>query len=97
MGRRKKIIGPNQHLYSTTDHYVMPNGRIIEQGEIIKIQGIWGSKFKFHNYVVRTDTGIDWIDCFQLVGDQVSVWRSFRTDRIKPISKKNKRVKNENR
>lgn len=93
MARRKKVIGPNQHLYSRADHYVMPNGRVIERGEIIKIQGIWGSKFKFHSYVVRTDNGVDWIDCFELVKNQISVCRSFRPDRIKAISKKNKRMK----
>jgi hypothetical protein len=97
MAQRKKVVGPNDHLYHRTDHYCMPDGRVIEQGEIIKIQGIWGSKFKFHNHVVRTDSGVEWIDCFELSGGQVCVWRSFRVDRIKVIPKKRKRknVKND--
>lgn len=93
MGRRKKVVGPNDHLYSRTPHYEMPDGRVIERGEIIKIDGEWGGKFRFHEHVVRTDSGIDWIDCFEMVKGQASGWRSFRTERIKPIPIRKRRNK----
>jgi len=96
MGRRKKVVSSNQHLYSRTPSYTMQDGRTIERGEIIKIHGVWGSKFMFHDHVVRTDSGAEWIDCFELSGGQIGVWRSFRSERIKPMPRKRgkKNVKN---
>ena len=93
MPRRKKVVSPNDHLYIRTPEFTMPDGRVIQRGEIIKIDGEWGGKFKFHEYVVRTDSGIDWIDCFEIVKGYSSGWRSFRTDRIKPIPIRKKRKK----
>jgi hypothetical protein len=71
----------------------MPDGRVIEKNEIIKIHGEWGSKFKFTEYVVRNDTGVDWIDCFEVRAGILCGWRSFRTDRIKPMPKRKNRKK----
>jgi len=65
----------------------MPDGRIIEKDEIIKIQGEHGGKFKFLEHVTRTDSGIDWIDCFEIRGGVLCGWRSFRVERIKPLPK----------
>ena len=93
MGRRKKVVGPRQHLYSQTPYYTMPDGRVIEQGETIKIHGEWGSKFKFHNHVLRTDSGIEWIDCFELRGGILSGWRSFYPEKIKPLPKSRRKRK----
>jgi hypothetical protein len=93
MARRKKIIIQNNHLYSRTEEYMMPDGRVIEQGEIIKIHGEWGAKFKFKEHVVRTDNGAEWIDCFQIIGGQLAGWRSFKPDRIKPMPKKRRKNK----
>lgn len=87
MGRRKKVVSPMAHLYKRVPYYTMPDGRIIEKDETIRIKGEHGGKFKFHEHVTRTDTGIDWIDCFELRGGVLSGWRSFYPDRIKPIPK----------
>lgn len=88
MGRRKKIVSPLEHLYHREPTFTTPDGRVIEPGEIIKIKGIWGSKFKFKEYVRRIDTGAEWIDCFELERGQMCGHRSFRTDRIKTLPKK---------
>ena len=87
MGRRKKVISPNSVLYHRVPQYEMPDGRIIEKDEIIKIRGEHGGKFKFHEHVTRTDSGIEWIDCFELRGGVLCGWRSFYPDRIKPLPK----------
>lgn len=96
MGRRKKVVSPNASLYIRTPFFTMPDGRVIEQNEIIKIDGEWGGKFRFKEHVVRKDTGIDWIDCFELDKGVTCGWRSFRTERIKPLPRKRvkKNVKN---
>jgi len=85
--RRKPVISPNAHLYHRVPSYTMPDGRIIEKDEIIKIKGEHGGKFKFLEHVTRTDTGVEWIDCFELRGGVLCGWRSFYPDRIKPLPK----------
>lgn len=91
MSRRKKVVSPNAYLYNRVDHYVMPDGRVIEKDEIIKIKGEHGGKFKFHEHVTRTDSGIEWIDCFELHRGSLGGWRSFYPDRIKPMPKPRRR------
>jgi len=93
MAKRKELISPNAHLYQRESNYTMPDGRVIEVGETIKIHGEWGSKFKFKEHVVRIDSGAEWIDCFQIIGGQLAGWRSFRPDRIKPMPKKRRKNK----
>lgn len=85
MGRRKAVKSPLAYLYDRVPHYTMPDGRIIEKDEIIKIKGEHGGKFKFLEHVTRTDSGIEWIDCFELRGGVLCGWRSFYPDRIKPM------------
>jgi hypothetical protein len=57
--------------------------RTILSGEIIKINGEHGAKFKFISLVTNKETGVTWIDCFELDKNIVSTWRSFKPDRIK--------------
>lgn len=89
MGRRKKAVSPLGHLYHREPTFTTPEGKTIESGEIIKIKGIWGTKFKFIEYVQRTDDGSkEWIDCYELEKGQLCGHRSFTTDRIKTLPKK---------
>jgi hypothetical protein len=62
---------------------VQVGSRLILSGEIIKINGEHGSKFKFISLVTNKETGATWVDCFELDKNIVSAWRSFKTDRIK--------------
>jgi hypothetical protein len=57
--------------------------RTILSGEIIKIIGEHGAKFKFISLVTNKETGVTWIDCFELDKNTASAWRSFKPDRIK--------------
>ena len=57
--------------------------RILVPGEVIKINGEHGAKFKFLSVVTNKETGSTWIDCFELDKNIVSAWRSFKADRIK--------------
>ena len=68
--------------------------RTVVAGDIIKINGEYGSKFKFHSLVTNTVTGTQWIDCFEMQKGVTSAWRSFRSDRIKliPIKRGRKNV-----
>ena len=70
------------------------NGRTVLTGEIIKIQGEHGSRFKFVSLVTNKETGASWIDCFEMDKTVASAWRSFKSDRIKlvPIKRKKNNV-----
>lgn len=94
MGRRKKYksMNPNAHLFVTSDNYQLPDSnRVIEEGEIIKISGEHGKRFQFKQHVQRSDTGVEWIDCYELEKGVFAGWRSFRPNRIKPLPRKRKR------
>lgn len=92
MGRRRKVIDNDPFIRQ--DSYQISASVIISQGDIFKVQGEWGGKFRFHSFVTNPNNGIQWIDCFELQKGQPSAWRSFRPERIKHIPKKRgKRVK----
>lgn len=91
MARRKKhkSQNPNAHLFVSTNSYHIPEtNRIIEFDEIIKIHGEHGKRFKFKEHVVKTDTGVEWINCIQIEKGVFAGWRSFRPERIKPLPRK---------
>jgi hypothetical protein len=68
--------------------------RLVVAGEIIKISGEYGARFKFDSLVTNKETGAQWIDCFEFSKSSVSACRSFRSDRIKlmPIKRSRKNV-----
>jgi hypothetical protein len=90
---KKKCLSSFSHLYKRNNNYVLNNKKIIVEGEIIKIDGIWGKRFKFKEHVVRTDNGKQWIDCYELERGVTCGLRSFYPERIKtiPIRKNRKR------
>ena len=76
------------------DSFVTDEGRTVNKGDLIKIKGIWGTKFKFLNYVTNPHSGMSWIDCIELERGISCAFRSFYPDRVKHIPKKRgKRVK----
>jgi hypothetical protein len=69
----------------------------INNGDLIKIVGEHGGRFKFHSLVTNTETGVQWIDCFEMHKRSSGAWRSFRTERIKRIPvRRGKRKQNVN-
>lgn len=94
MPRKKRVVSPMSHLYDRKSEYKLENGRTISEGEVIKIDGVWGVKFKFKEHVIRTDNGKEWIDCYELEKGISCSLRSFYPERIKPmpIRKRRKRT-----
>lgn len=91
MGRKIKAAVKESHF--VTEPYMEVNGFPIHAGEIIKVNGEWGSKFKFVGVTTNTLTGATWVDCFEIIGTVPSVFRSFKLDRIRRIPKRGKRAK----
>jgi hypothetical protein len=73
---------------------IQVGNRVLVTGDIIKISGEYGSRFKFDSLVTNKETGAQWIDCFELSKGSVSACRSFKSDRIKliPIKRGRKNV-----
>lgn len=91
MGRKKKVeVSPT---YFETIPYMQINGFEIHAGDIIKIQGEYGSKFKFIGITKNNLTGSQWVDCFEIMGGVSSVFRSFKENRVKRIPNRRKRAK----
>jgi hypothetical protein len=93
MGRRKKVVSPLEYLYDRAPEYTLESGRTITEGEVIKIDGVWGTKFKFKEHVIRTDNGKEWIDCYELEKGVNCGLRSFYPEKIKPIPIRKRRNK----
>lgn len=72
------------------------DGFKISQGDLVKVKGEYGSKFKFSGLVTNLETSEQWVDCFEIVRGQVAALRSFKPDRIKRVPKKGMRAKRVN-
>lgn len=94
---RKIIKSQIKESFFVKEPSVEINGFTISRGDIIKVQGEHGAKFKFDSFVTNTISGAQWIDCFELINGTSSVFRSFRLDRLKRIPAKRKRRKNVSR
>jgi hypothetical protein len=67
----------------------------INSGDLIKITGEHGMRFKFHSLTTNTETGVTWVDCFEVHKRAAGCFRSFRVDRVRRIpTKRGKRVAN---
>lgn len=86
MPRRKKVAPPPSNFDRTYEIDI--DGWTIERGEMIKVSGEYGVKFKFDSFVTNKLTGDQWVDCFEIFRGQVGVQRSFKIDRIKRIPRK---------
>jgi len=87
MVRRRNIYEPKPtKLFRFPEIEV--DGFIIEKGEIIKVKDEWGMRFKFDSFVTNTETGAQWVDCYEVYKSRTGVLRSFKLDRIKRIPKR---------
>ena len=66
---------------------------VINSGDLIKISGEHGMRFKFHSLTTNTDTGVTWVDCFEVHKRASGCFRSFRIDRVRRIPVKRGRRK----
>lgn len=66
----------------------LPDGKVIVQGELFKVSGEYGLRFKFYSLTINSITGAEWIDCFEVFRGRAGAFRSFKSDRIKRIPKR---------
>lgn len=90
---RKKNSAPVVSSKFTREYSMLVNGFEVVRGDIIKVSGEYGLKFKFDAVVTNMETGSTWVDCFELFRGQSHSYRSFALDRVKRIPQKGKRAK----
>jgi len=81
---KKNVVAVKETKFKRTPELTV-NGRTITAGDMIKIHGEHGGRFKFSSLVTNVETGSQWIDCFEINKNIVSAWRSFKIDRIRLI------------
>jgi hypothetical protein len=93
---RKRLTVDVQETKFQREFSTMIDGFEIAQGDIFKVKGEYGVKFKFYSLTTNTETGAQWIDCFEMHRAQTGAYRSFKSDRIKRIPQKGKRARRVN-
>jgi len=80
------------------DSLVLPDGFVIEKGEIFKIKGKnsfgvseHGGRFKFDCLVTNVDLDVQWVECYQMFRGHAGAMRAFPLDRVKRIPKRRRR------
>lgn len=88
----EKFRGPNPVAHLDKQYEFEIGNFTIVQGDIIRITGEYGLKFKFDCIVTNTRNGAVWVDCYELDRGRVRMLRAFTIDRIKRIPVRRKRV-----
>ena len=88
--RRKKVAAKPTKFHREPEA-VLPNGRTIERGDMLRVTGEHGLRFKFDSLVTNIETGAQWIDCFEVYKLRSGALRAFTADRIKPMPKRRRR------
>lgn len=91
---RKKKSAPVETNFSRVYEIEQGNFTIVK-GDLIKIQDEHGRKFKFDSIVTNKETGVQWIDCFEIQKMRSGALYSFTIDRLKRIpTRRGRRKKN---
>ena len=95
MARPKKIKHQPSELSKkfSREYSMIVNGFEIVRGDMIKVVGQYGQKFKFESLTTNTETGATWVDCFEIMGKVASTYRAFYVEDIKRIPQRGKRAK----
>jgi hypothetical protein len=84
----RNLIEPAPTKFSRNPIHVTLDGFTISKGDLIKIRGEYGVRFRFDSVVTNLESGAEWIDCYEMFRGNAGALRSFRSERIKRIPKK---------
>lgn len=96
MARKKLETQVQPTKFLRVPEIVTADGFVVNAGDLIKIRGEYGIKFKFHAHVTNIETGAVWLDCFETYRGEVGSFRSFSIERLKRIPQRGKRAKRVN-
>lgn len=92
MARKRDLADVAPTKFVREDRVVV-DGFEIERGDVIKVKGQYGVKFKFDYFTTNSETGSQWVDCFELQRGQTAAFRAFKLEDVKRVPKKRKRAK----
>lgn len=92
---RRKITQakPENPKFYREDKVLLPDGFEVVRGEIFRVRKEHGTRFKFHSLVTNTETGSQWVDCFEMFRGATGSMRAFRIEEIKRIPVRSKRAR----
>jgi hypothetical protein len=92
MARKRNAPEAVKTKFVREDRMVVDGFEVV-RGDIIKVSGQYGMKFKFDSFVTNSETGAVWVDCFEVFRNSASAWRSFKPEMVKRIPQRGKRAK----
>lgn len=69
----------------TKKYELLVEDTVVNHGDIIHIDGERRRKFMFMYRVINEDSGVEWIDCIELMKGNDGPFRSFRPDKVRPM------------
>ena len=93
MARKPRYVMSEMAKKFHRESSLLLDGFQISYGDMFKVRGEHGARFKFHSFVTNIETGAQWVDCFEVMTGMPSVYRSFKADRIKRIPNRGRRAK----
>jgi hypothetical protein len=88
--QRRKPFKPKPSRLELNPRFNVGNREVVA-GDIIKVHGEHGDKFKVIGLVTNIETGVQWVDCYELCKGVPAQTRAFYLDRIKPLPRKRKK------
>lgn len=94
MAKRKtaSVVSEMAKKFVREDRMLLDGFEVV-RGDIIKVVGQYGLKFKFDSLVTNAETGATWVDCFEVFRGTASQFRSFSPQLVKRIPQRGKRAK----
>lgn len=93
MAKKKEYEIPEMAKKFVRQDRMIADGFEIVRGDIIKIVGQYGLKFRFHSLTTNAETGAVWVDCFEMYRNTASQFRAFSPELVKRIPQRGKRAK----
>lgn len=92
MARKRNAVEVLQTKFVREERLILDGFEIL-RGDTIKVKGQYGGKFKFDYLTTNSETGSQWVDCFELQRGATGAFRSFKIEDIKRVPKRRKRAK----
>jgi hypothetical protein len=89
--KKKNFTTPKPSNFST-ESTMEVDGFLVSHGDIIKVKGEYGIRFKFVGITTNKISGASWVDCLQIFRGSPQQFRAFKKDRVSRVPQKGKRA-----
>ena len=92
MARKKNTSTLAPTKFVREDRLIIDGFEVV-RGDTIKVRGQYGVKFKFDYLTTNSETGSQWVDCFELQRGAATSFRAFKIEDVKRVPTRRKRAK----